>query len=394
METQELQETQAQEIHFYGNLDYGEILQYDRGFRTQETLKSTARDIAKQYNLDESKVIEALQEADKRTKEREQRESFTQQNQKNFEYSELENTQREEQEYTPELDLENDIESPMIENSLLQEALNANLSMKNTQEQIEEMLRIKQDSYTQKQKLEFGESSIRKVKSHECVNEALNINLSIKDTEAEINELLKKKSQQENHQDSQTEQKEQSFKDTELKMEDLNVNDDFIESRLEALQEKLKEDKERLQEVINKFSPQDIADLLDSLYQFDKALSYLIEDGQKIAEEQNKIRQQELINLANKDKMEFVLKGINEMTDKYVKVERNNANIREERELYMELNRIIDSKESKEVILAKMDFIEKNHPNFKNDYKKTFQRAQEYLKEKTQEKTQSQGFTR
>ena len=98
-------------------------------------------------------------------------------------------------------------------------------------------------------------------------------------------------------------------------------------------QEILKEDKERLQEVINKFSPQDIADLLDSLYQFDKALSCLIEDGQKIAEEQNKIRQQELINLANKDKMEFVLKGINEMTDKYVKVERNNANIREEREL-------------------------------------------------------------
>lgn len=48
-------------IQPYNHIDYEEILSWSKDFNTEETLKSTARDIAKEQNLDERRVLKGLQ---------------------------------------------------------------------------------------------------------------------------------------------------------------------------------------------------------------------------------------------------------------------------------------------------------------------------------------------
>ncbi|TLD85577.1 hypothetical protein [Helicobacter sp. MIT 05-5294] len=417
---------------FYGDLDYDAILSFDKGFRTKETLDTTAKYVAKENGLDEQKVREELERANEREKEQKNREEALERAKEQEKLKEnakepnleqtlqnedltLENHTRGLEYENPTLGLHNDLLNPHepsleqeqalkslessleVENVNVQNVLNTNLAYKETQTKINKLLEIKTDSYFPQQKLELSQTSIKGIECHDKLSEVLNANLSLKETQAEI-ELLEsqKKEEKEKSQEDSISKEESQTNTQDLQLQNIDSKEDSIDEKLQALKDKLQDDKDKLQEAVGKFSAQDIDDLLQSLYNLDKALAQMMKDQQEIAEHNRAQRESELKELAEKSKIEFLLKLTDEMTDKYVQVQDNVALMQEEKSLYESLNKEMDKGVDKEAIQKKLQSIEKTHPNFRENYQKTFKKAQDYVKGITKEQTKEkpQGMHR
>lgn len=158
----------------------------------------------------------------------------------------------------------------------------------------------------------------------------------------------------------------------------------------ELLLEKERRKQSPNQEIPNQ--PKDIAELLQQLYKMDKALAELIGTHQdlKLAESERKMREFE--ELLQRDKIQALTQIVSDISDKYIQLQGEKANILDSKKEYEALNQLMDKNEKPEIIKDKMEKINQKFPNFSKDYPITTKRAQEYkyIKEPQQQIQQQQ----
>lgn len=174
---------------------------------------------------------------------------------------------------------------------------------------------------------------------------------------------------------------------------DLNIKA-YSQDIDELLLEKERRKQSPNQEIPNQ--PKDIAELLQQLYKMDKALAELIGTHQdlKLAESERKMREFE--ELLQRDKIQALTQIVSDISDKYIQLQGEKANILDSKKEYEALNQLIDKNEKPEIIKDKMEKINQKFPNFSKDYPTTTKRANEYAKgnapqQQTQQQNQSQG---
>lgn len=170
---------------------------------------------------------------------------------------------------------------------------------------------------------------------------------------------------------------------------DLNIKA-YSQDIDELLLEKERRKQSPNQEIPNQ--PKDIAELLQQLYKMDKALAELIGTHQdlKLAESERKMREFE--ELLQRDKIQALTQIVSDISDKYIQLQGEKANILDSKKEYEALNQLMDKNEKPEIIKDKMEKINQKFPNFSKDYPITTKRAQEhkYIKEPQQQIQQQQ----
>lgn len=366
MPEKELYQKDYNQEAYYDDINYEAILNADYGYRTEETIAQSAKDIAKEHQLDEIQVKEELDRINQKQKEQENSleshlhslenalENTPEKSLWNANHLENQPTNQAENQIDNLRNLDNlksigeslNIENPKIEESL-QVAMALRETQKNLQEAKEEVKnRGIENNLSPKDKLDIADNTIKEFNSNRpLVKEAIETDLNIKAYSQDIDELLLEK-----------ERRKQSPN----------------------------------QEIPNQ--PKDIAELLQQLYKMDKALAELIGMHQdlKLAESERKMREFE--ELLQRDKIQALTQIVSDISDKYIQLQGEKANILDSKKEYEALNQLMDKNEKPEIIKDKMEKINQKFPNFSKDYPITTKRAQEYkyIKEPQQQIQQQQ----
>ena len=366
MPEKELYQKDYNQEAYYDDINYEAILNADYGYRTEETIAQSAKDIAKEHQLDEIQVKEELDRINQKQKEQENSleshlhslenalENTPEKSLGNANHLENQPTNQAENQIDNLRNLDNlksigeslNIENPKIEESL-QVAMALRETQKNLQEAKEEVKnRGIENNLSPKDKLDIADNTIKEFNSNRpLVKEAIETDLNIKAYSQDIDELLLEK-----------ERRKQSPN----------------------------------QEIPNQ--PKDISELLQQLYKMDKALAELIGTHQdlKLAESERKMREFE--ELLQRDKIQALTQIVSDISDKYIQLQGEKANILDSKKEYEALNQLMDKNEKPEIIKDKMEKINQKFPNFSKDYPITTKRAQEYkyIKEPQQQIQQQQ----
>ena len=366
MPEKELYQKDYNQETYYDDINYEAILNADYGYRTEETIAQSAKDIAKEHQLDEIQVKKELDRINQKQKEQENSlesylhslenalENTPEKSLGNANHLENQPTNQAENQIDNLRNLDNlksigeslNIENPKIEESL-QVAMALRETQKNLQEAKEEVKnRGIENNLSPKDKLDIADNTIKEFNSNRpLVKEAIETDLNIKAYSQDIDELLLEK-----------ERRKQSPN----------------------------------QEIPNQ--PKDIAELLQQLYKMDKALAELIGTHQdlKLAESERKMREFE--ELLQRDKIQALTQIVSDISDKYIQLQGEKANILDSKKEYEALNQLMDKNEKPEIIKDKMEKINQKFPNFSKDYPITTKRAQEYkyIKEPQQQIQQQQ----
>ena len=420
------EEYQDSQEAYYDDINYEAILNADYGYRTEETIAQNAKDIAKEHNLNEQEVKEELDKINgKKEAQEKSLESHLQENS-------LENTPKNSLENAPEQSLqslknENTLESEKtlekektidnslsIENPKVEEFLQTAMALKEVQKNIKEAeeerkKRGLENNLSPKEKLDIANNTLREFENNRpLVKEAIESDLTIKACNEEINELLMeqaRRKQAQSQTQTQTAQTQSNAipaqtatKDSNSKEEGkfANLSDEQLEEKIKKLKEQREDEQEHLKQLITDSEPKDIAELLQQLYKMDKALAELIGTHQdlKLAESERKMREFEA--LLQKDKIQALTQIVSDISDKYIQLQGEKANILDSKKEYEALNQLMDKNEKPEIIKDKMEKINQKFPNFSKDYPIATKRANEYAKgnapqQQTQQQNQSQG---
>ena len=370
MSEKELYQKDYNQEAYYDDINYEAILNADYGYRTEETIAQSAKDIAKEHQLDEIQVKKELDRINQKQKEQENSleshlhslenalENTPEKSLGNANHLENQPTNQAENQIDNLRNLDNlksigeslNIENPKIEESL-QVAMALRETQKNLQEAKEEVKnRGIENNLSPKDKLDIADNTIKEFNSNRpLVKETIETDLNIKVYSQDVDELLLEK-----------ERRKQSPN----------------------------------QEIPNQ--PKDIAELLQQLYKMDKALAELIGTHQdlKLAESERKMREFE--ELLQRDKIQALTQIVSDISDKYIQLQGEKANILDSKKEYEALNQLMDKNEKPEIIKDKMEKINQKFPNFSKDYPITTKRANEYAKgnapqQQTQQQNQSQG---
>lgn len=366
MPEKELYQKDYNQEAYYDDINYEVILNADYGYRTEETIAQSAKDIAKEHQLDEIQVKKELDGINQKQKEQENSleshlhslenalENTPEKSLGNTNHLENQPTNKAENQIDNLRNLDNlkSIgESLNIENLKIEESLQVAMALRETQKNLQEAKeevknRGIENNLSPKDKLDIADNTIKEFNSNRpLVKEAIETDLNIKAYSQDIDELLLEK-----------ERRKQSPN----------------------------------QEIPNQ--PKDIAELLQQLYKMDKALAELIGTHQdlKLAESERKMREFE--ELLQRDKIQALTQIVSDISDKYIQLQGEKANILDSKKEYEALNQLMDKNEKPEIIKDKMEKINQKFPNFSKDYPITTKRAQEYkyIKEPQQQIQQQQ----
>lgn len=293
-----------------------------------------------------------------------------------------------------------------------------NTIQKNLQEAKEEAKnREMQTNLSPKEKLEIAENTIKEFNSNRpLVKEAIKTDLTIKAYNEDINEFLLEKERRKQQsqeiptttiatdtntatKDSSNSKDSSDSKDTQKDAQKeenrfASLTDEELEEKINELKEQRENEQDHLKQLITEFEPKDIAELLQQLYKMDTALAELISTNQdlKLAESERKMRALE--ELLQRDKIQALTQIISDISDKYIQLQGERANILESKKEYEALNQLMEKNEKPEIIKDKMEKINQKFPHFTKDYPNTTKRAQEYIKQEhkePQKQQESQG---
>lgn len=298
-----------------------------------------------------------------------------------------------------------------------QQALNALDEKDKIDKELNERIEFLNEIRTPNEKREFIVETINNAKSDEKIKEALDI-LDEKDKiDKDISELKKRQEQEKEELKKEFENKDklndkEAKKDNQEEKKEIN-KDEYYERALKEIEERhakeleiLKEKQERNidnfnQAIHNLANSTSIAKLIESLKELDKTLALIISDTKELKSLTDEQRLEKL-NLALKENnaKEAVAELVKDLHKNIKTAQKGLDELELEKQNYVKLDKLNQkaNKDPKEAenLEKFIEKIDKEIPNFKEHYPKTYEKSQIIIdkfknNEISKEKEQSQG---
>ncbi|WP_096024816.1 hypothetical protein [Campylobacter lanienae] len=298
-----------------------------------------------------------------------------------------------------------------------QQALNALDEKDKIDKELNERIEFLNEIRTPNEKREFIVETINNAKSDEKIKEALDI-LDEKDKiDKDINELKKRQEQEKEELKKEFENKDklndkEAKKDNQEEKKEIN-KDEYYERALKEIEERhakeleiLKEKQERNidnfnQAIHNLANSTSIAKLIESLKELDKSLALIISDTKELKSLTDEQRLEKLdLALKENNAKEAVAELVKDLHKNIKTAQKGLDELELEKQNYVKLDKLNQkaNKDPKEAenLEKFIEKIDKETPNFKEHYPKTYKKSQIIIdkfknNEISKEKEQSQG---
>lgn len=298
-----------------------------------------------------------------------------------------------------------------------QQALNALDEKDKIDKELNERIEFLNEIRTPNEKREFIVETINNAKSDEKIKEALDI-LDEKDKiDKDINELKKRQEQEKEELKKEFENKDklndkEAKKDNQEEKKEIN-KDEYYERALKEIEERhakeleiLKEKQERNidnfnQAIHNLANSTSIAKLIESLKELDKSLALIISDTKELKSLTDEQRLEKLdLALKENNAKEAVAELVKDLHKNIKTAQKGLDELELEKQNYVKLDKLNQkaNKDPKEAenLEKFIEKIDKETPNFKEHYPKTYEKSQIIIdkfknNEISKEKEQSQG---
>ncbi|WP_096014724.1 hypothetical protein [Campylobacter lanienae] len=298
-----------------------------------------------------------------------------------------------------------------------QQALNALDEKDKIDKELNERIEFLNEIRTPNEKREFIIETINNAKSDEKIKEALDI-LDEKDKiDKDINELKKRQEQEKEELKKEFENKDklndkEVKKDNQEEKKEIN-KDEYYERALKEIEERhakeleiLKEKQERNidnfnQAIHNLANSTSIAKLIESLKELDKSLALIISDTKELKSLTDEQRLEKLdLALKENNAKEAVAELVKDLHKNIKTAQKGLDELELEKQNYVKLDKLNQkaNKDPKEAenLEKFIEKIDKETPNFKEHYPKTYEKSQIIIdkfknNEISKEKEQSQG---
>ncbi|WP_096030428.1 hypothetical protein [Campylobacter lanienae] len=298
-----------------------------------------------------------------------------------------------------------------------QQALNALDEKDKIDKELNERIEFLNEIRTPNEKREFIIETINNAKSDEKIKEALDI-LDEKDKiDKDINEIKKRQEQEKEELKKEFENKDklndkEVKKDNQEEKKEIN-KDEYYERALKEIEERhakeleiLKEKQERNidnfnQAIHNLANSTSIAKLIESLKELDKSLALIISDTKELKSLTDEQRLEKLdLALKENNAKEAVAELVKDLHKNIKTAQKGLDELELEKQNYVKLDKLNQkaNKDPKEAenLEKFIEKIDKETPNFKEHYPKTYEKSQIIIdkfknNEISKEKEQSQG---